>query len=65
MPVSGGDPLISVIMVAASLRWWVAWFTTWCRSGPSGALRCHALRVPVLHQAAKSPSESPSTNARC
>jgi hypothetical protein len=35
MPVSGGEVLISVIIVAASLRWWVAWLTTWCSKGPS------------------------------
>jgi hypothetical protein len=37
MPVSGGDPLIMVSMVAISLRWCVAWFGTCCRSWPSGA----------------------------
>src|SRR6266508_4068125 len=35
MPVSGGDPLMRVIMVAISLRWCVAWLTTCWRSAPS------------------------------
>ena len=39
MPVSGGEPLISVIIVAISLRWWVAWFGTCWSSGQSAILK--------------------------
>jgi len=38
MPVSGGEPLSIVSIVAISLRWWVAWLATCWSSTPSGAL---------------------------
>ena len=38
IPVSCGEPLIRVIIVAASLRWWVAWLTTCWSRAPSATV---------------------------
>src|SRR5213596_1544426 len=66
MPVSGGEPLIIVIIVAISLRWWVAWFGT-CWSKGQSVSRKDLVPSVFLYSTTRSRSAdlSPSTKAPC
>ena len=66
MPVSGGEPLIIVIIVAISLRWWVAWFGT-CWSKGQSVSRKDLVPSVFLYSTTRSTSAylSPSTKASC
>ena len=65
MPVSGGEPLSIVTIVAISLRWCVAWLATCCMSWPSGAWKAWPWVFLYWITRGKSASVRLSTNAFC